>query len=155
MTNKYVLDKATYIDILQLVDIEYEIFKYPWEEKDFKRIIHESSNLVYRIGDKIMGYLFYSKNDEGGVEILNLGVKASHQRSGLGSALVARLSDFKTVEITVRERNVPAQLFLKKMGFVCDAQLKRFYDFCDDDAYHFIKNCMTASDGSPNVYINV
>ena len=53
--------------------------------------------------------------------------------------LRGKLSHARRCEITaeVRERNLPAQMFFRAMGFRCVNMLRNFYDDVDEDALVF------------------
>jgi ribosomal protein S18 acetylase RimI-like enzyme len=76
---------------------------------------------------KRLGYIVYgvSRRD---IEIVRIAVLPTHRKTGIATQLVNdmlihRPGNVRTVHITVGERDVEAQLFLKGLGFKCVAQI--------------------------------
>ena len=76
-----------------------------------------------------------------GCTVLNFAVRRSHRRLGIGTQmmdkLVAKLSPERRDKIVleVRERNLPAQLFFRSLGYRAISVLKDFYQDTTEDAY--------------------
>lgn len=82
--------------------------------KFFTRIISEQHVKVALVAGEVRG--FCSTHD-GWVE--QLYIHPDHQRSGLGSAFIARaIADADALQLWVFERNTAAQAFYAKHGFV-------------------------------------
>jgi ribosomal-protein-alanine N-acetyltransferase len=75
------------------------------------------------------------------LHILSLAVHPNHQRQGVGTALVAKLTGKLSLErrnrimLEVRETNLDALLFFKSQGFKAISVLRDYYDDSDEDAY--------------------
>jgi len=135
------LAQATYGDMPHLASLDYDLFEEPWEQSDFKKAWHDHQNIVIRDKKKkVIAYCFYSKNDEGGVEIIRIAVNQEYQLKGLGTKILQFIltnEKFLTFEATLRETNLAGQLFFKKLGFKCIKQLKDFFNDTHEDAYYF------------------
>ncbi len=87
-------------------------------------------------GRYFRGYLLYQTNLPH-TRLVDVVVAPAHRRKGIGSMLVlALLKDHPHASALVRERNVPAQLLLKHVGFKCLAVKPRKFGI-DCDGYLF------------------
>jgi len=129
-------------DMPQVLAIESEVFDHPWSEDEF--LVHlrdrQTIGMVAEIGDIIVGYMIYGLRKKA-LELLNFAVAAEHQRTGVGTAMVNRLTRKLNIErrtdiyTGVWERNIRAQQFFRHHGFRCTAILRGEYDESDDDCY--------------------
>lgn len=131
-------------DIESLVNMEAETFEYPWtyEEYVFKLRSRNTIGMVAEFKEKIVGTIIYQIHKRR-IIIDNIFVDKWCVRNGIGTKLINylknKLSDDRrnAISITVREKNLDTQLFLKSCGFVCAAILYDSYDNTDEDAYLF------------------
>lgn len=128
-------------DINDILELEYNLFSSPWSKSDFDKCVKNFFNIAFRhpATNKIIAYLFYSMDDDGGAEILTLAVSKNYQRQGLGTKLIQFVEKkFPIYYCSIRENNLAAQLFFKKMGLKCTNILRDVYKDCDELAYFFI-----------------
>lgn len=129
-------------DIPFLVELEQLCFsELPWTEREFVKAINSGSSFCLKAEgtNKIIGYIFYYKDDEGGLEITNLAIHPEYQRLGLGTKMVNILLKnklFKEIYFSVPEFLLSAQLFFKKLGFKAVKILPNVYE-TGHDAYFF------------------
>lgn len=128
-------------DIPFLLEIENDSFDYPWNERDFIRAIANGFSFCLKHAKtrQIVGYIFYIKDDEGGIEITNLAVHKDYRKLGLGRKMLEHINKakiYKEVYGSVSERSLDAQLFLKALGFKAITIIQKMYDN-GDDAYFF------------------
>ncbi len=131
----------TTADIDSACTIEESSFDFPWNSLEFANVIRkpEAGGLVAVQNGQVVGYLCYQYGPDY-VTILTLGVDFLYRREGVGRilvrALAQRLGEYvPSIMLTVRERNLDAQLFFRALGFNAVAIMRDFYDKISDDAY--------------------
>lgn len=122
-------------DLEQVIQIEHEIFLFPWSYGNFSDSIRTGYHcfvLVPLDNRTIMGYgVLMSGPDEG--HVLTLGVGTSWQNQGLGKKMLQFLIEFArkqalhTVLLDVRESNTGAIKFYQRLGFQQIAVRKDYY----------------------------
>lgn len=136
--------KISIHDVDALLAIERQAFDFPWTRTEFEDcLLHKGCEgvLVERDGEPV-GYMFYEiKNSS--YRLLNCAVVTSQRRQGVGAFLLQGLlskldAQRKLVSCVVREGNVQAQLFLRKLGFLAQWIAKGFYSETDEDAYRMV-----------------
>jgi len=98
--------------------------------------------------NKPIGYSIYEQS-KGVLEIINLVVHQDYRRRGVATLLMERLATRKkwaSMQLCVRESNLPAQLFFSNKGFVATGVNRRYFEdhFLDrikiEDGYNFRKD---------------
>ncbi len=128
--------------IPEAFNIERESFEFPWTKEDFFycRRQRNCTGMIALYNHCIVGYMIYELH-KSKLHFLNFAVNPEFRRRGVGKQmvekLVNKLSDQRRNEIVieVRESNLGAQLFFKKMGFKAVLVLRNHYDNTDEDAY--------------------
>lgn len=108
----------------QVLAIESASFEYPWCKDDFVSVLRQRNCIGYIVREdkKVVAFTLYELH-KGKLDILNLAVHPDHRRQGYGRQLVERLIDKlsqqqrHTLRTTCWERNLPAQLFFRALGF--------------------------------------
>jgi ribosomal-protein-alanine N-acetyltransferase len=122
--------------------IEKQCFEYPWNEDDLLRCMR-TRNTIGMVADHMghtAGFVIYELH-KNRLHILNLAVDPLFHRKSVGSIIVSRLIDKLSyqrrnrITVEVRETNVAAQMFFKKLGFRAISILRGYYDDSDEDAY--------------------
>lgn len=133
-------------DMSQVLAIEREAFDYPWDEKTFVLTIIQRNviGLVAEADSRIVGYAVYALQPRR-IDLLNLAVRNTHRRLGIGTAMIdklkGKLSLKRRVSITadVIDTNDRGHAFFHSQGF--KARLLPDYDELPDgelrDAYRF------------------
>lgn len=130
-------------DMPQVLDIENRSFDFPWSESDFIKCLRQRNCIgrVADMGDRIGGFYIYELHKTR-LHILNFAVDYDFRRCRIGTAMVLDLTRKLNVErrnrilLEVRESNLDAQLFFRKMGFQCVNTLRNYYlDSPGEDAY--------------------
>ena len=131
----------------EVMDIENQVFKYPWLREEFWELSKRPgvTCLVAESEFDVAGYAVYERMERNLV-LMNLAVHPKYQRSGVGSTLVESLKSrmrgsVKRIVAEVSEYNDAGHLFLKKMGFRCTEIIKDCYEedeFPAQDAYQFV-----------------
>jgi ribosomal protein S18 acetylase RimI-like enzyme len=90
------------------------------------------------LGPEMLGYVIYEIKDDS-LAIVRLAVHPAVRKQGIATALLNQLiiekpRKVKTFHITVPERALACQLFLRGLGFVCVASLGTEYYFELGDA---------------------
>ena len=129
-------------DMPEILEIEKQSFEFPWNDNDFVRSLRQRNciGMVAECDDRIVGFMIYELHKTR-LHILNFAVHPDHRRNGIGekmtNKLVSKLSSQKRTRILleVRETNLMAQIFFRKVGFRAISVLRDFYDDSVEDAY--------------------
>ncbi|MBQ9371734.1 MAG: GNAT family N-acetyltransferase [Thermoguttaceae bacterium] len=128
-------------DVDAMLAIERESFEFPWSREEFEFCLHSNrcDAIVVERDGAILGYVAYELRRDS-IRLLSCAIAEPERRRGLGSALVERLISRlggrrSEIACLVRERNLPAQLFLRRLGFRSHWVARRFYTSAPEDAY--------------------
>lgn len=129
-------------DMPEVLNIERESFEFPWFEEDFIRCLRQRNciGMVAEQGERVVGFMIYELH-KSRLHILNFAVAKGMRGRGIGrqmaDKLASKLSSQRRTRITleVRETNLPAQLFFKKVGFRATTVLRSYYEDSPEDAY--------------------
>ncbi len=131
-------------DLDAVVAIEDASFEYAWTAEDFADALRQSNviGVIAEFGDEVVGYVVYELHKDE-LRILNLAVAPNRRRLGVGTQLVQRMiaklheARRDRLALRVRERNLPAQMFLRSLGFIAEEVISGYYEDNDEDAYQF------------------
>jgi len=129
-------------DMPEVLEIEPQSFEFAWTEEDFLCCLRQRNciGMVAERQERIVGFMIYELL-KSQLHVLNFAVAPWSRRQGIGSQMVKRLinklSQQRREEITleVRETNLMAQLFFKKLGLVANSVLRGHYEDTEEDAY--------------------
>ncbi len=129
-------------DMPAVLAIENNAFEFSWTEEDFIRCLRQRNciGMVAEQDDKVVGFMIYELH-KNRLHILNFAVNPDQRRNGIGNAMIGKLLGKLSHErrnrimLEVRETNLEAQLFFKKLGFRAISVLRDFYDDTVEDAY--------------------
>jgi len=129
-------------DMPEILDIENLSFEFPWSEEDFVRCLRQRNciGMVAEHGDRVVGFMIYELHKTR-LHILNFAVQPDYRYNRVGmqmvNKLVSKLSHQRRTRILleVRERNLPAQVFFRSLGFRAISVLRDFYEDTIEDAY--------------------
>lgn len=132
-------------DMPEVLDIENQCLDSSWTEDDFLCCLRQRSciGMVAECNHRIVGFMIYELH-KAKLHVLSFAVDPDFRRQGIGSQmienLVAKLSQQRRREIVleVRESNLSAQLFFKKMGFKAVSVLRSHYDDTGEDGLEMI-----------------
>jgi [ribosomal protein S18]-alanine N-acetyltransferase len=130
------------VDMPAVLGIERESFPHNWDEDQFIAVLRQRNaiGLIAEVEDETAGYVIYELHGNR-LHIMKLGVAKQYRHIGVGRAMVERLIGKLSSEkrnrimLEVRESNLDAQLFFKRLGFRAVSILKDFYSDTDEDAY--------------------
>jgi ribosomal-protein-alanine N-acetyltransferase len=129
-------------DMPRVLEIERESFDFPWSEEIFVQELRQRNciGMVVEYRERVIGFVVYNLH-RSTFDILNLAVAPEFRRQGVATQILERMR-YKlrqqrqhTLSATVRERNLPAQLFFRTKGFVAVRTLYGHWDDSDEDAY--------------------
>lgn len=120
-----------------------------WSKQDFQNVLSDQTihgrvvedPETYEIGGFVV-YKIHQSRPSGGpdrIQLVNIGVQLDHRRMGIGSALVESVAQKYPRSFLggiMSERNLIAQLFLKKLGFSCTS-VEPMAIGGKDDGYNF------------------
>ena len=130
------------VDIDQIKDILLEEFDDFWTFSMLKQELENTNNLnstyfVVKKNEEIVGFAGIIKIiDE--ITIMNIVVKKSKRKLGIGSALLQKLIDFSreqkatSITLEVNYKNEPAIALYQKFGFKQVGLRKKYYHNTDD-----------------------
>lgn len=132
-------------DMLDVKQIEHLCFgNHAWREGDFIHALRQRNTIgmVAERNGGIVGFMIYELH-KNRLHIMDFAVHPEFQRSGVGRAMVGKLTlklsaDRRNrIMIEVRERHVDAQLFFAELGFRAISVIPDLYDDSIEDAYLF------------------
>ena len=129
-------------DMPEVLGIESQSFEFHWSEEDFIRCLRQRncSGMVADFEERVVGFMIYELHKTR-LHVLNFAVNPEFRRRAVGQAmmskLVSKLSHQRRnrILLEVRETNLAAQLFFRKIGFRAVSVLRDFYDDTTEDAY--------------------
>ena len=129
-------------DMAEVLEVEQEAFEFPWSDEDFTRCMRQRNciGMVAEMADSVVAFMIYELH-RSRLHVLNFAVRRSHRRLGIGTQMMEKLTGKLTPErrsrivLEVRERNLPAQLFFRSLGYRAISVLKDFYQDTTEDAY--------------------
>ncbi len=129
-------------DMGEVLDIENVSFEFPWSEDDFIRCLRQRNciGMVAEHEERVAGFMIYELH-RNRLHVLNFAVSSEFQKRGVGrrmiEKLIGKLSSQRRnrIMLEVRETNLAAQLFFRRLGFRAVAVLRDFYDDTTEDAY--------------------
>ena len=133
-------------DLPGVLAVELQCFDDPWDEQDFREQLRKGNcfGSVATVRLQIVGYLVYELL-AGEVFVLSVAVSPDYRRCGIGGDLVrnqfARMNRKyrNRIVANVPEKNLPAQLFFKSLGFRAVRVLANFYDEASEGAYQMLR----------------
>lgn len=131
-------------DMPAVLEIEELAFEYTWSESEFRRCLRQRNciGMVAERDDRVVGFMIYELHKHH-LHLLSLAVHSKHPREGIGGELLQKLysktyPDRRRFILTeVRETNLTAQKFFRRMGFRAVNVLRDFYEDTTEDAYQF------------------
>lgn len=132
-------------DLVDVLEIEADCFpaENRWSEEQFAEVLREANTICMVARDSrciVHGYVVY-RLYRGTLVLLNLAVSPESQRQGVGTQIIERLKDKldhtrrTSIELVVRERNLPAQKFFRSMGFRAICVVRDHYPDTDESGY--------------------
>ena len=129
-------------DMPEVLGIESQSFEFHWSEEDFIRCLRQRNciGMVAEFEERVVGFMIYELHKTR-LHVLNFAVNPEFRRRAVGQAmmskLVSKLSHQRRnrILLEVRETNLAAQLFFRKIGFRAVSVLRDFYDDTTEDAY--------------------
>ncbi|HMA59040.1 MAG TPA: ribosomal protein S18-alanine N-acetyltransferase [Halanaerobiales bacterium] len=138
------LDVMKLDDLGEVIKIEREAFSNPWNMKFFKEeLIHNSFALYLtaKNDNELVGYVgCWFKDHANEVHIVNLAVKKTKRRQGIGSYLIKEIVDMSknlnadTLTLEVRITNKAAIDLYIQLGFTKAGLTPNYYLDNDEDA---------------------
>lgn len=128
-------------DMKRVVEIEQDSFEFPWSETEFILALRQRNciGMVAEINEQVVGYMVYELH-KARLEVLSIAVHKDFRRQGVGKAMVYKLISKLSYErrnkisLMVRESNLDALNWLKRLGFRALGIAKDFYIESTDDA---------------------
>ena len=129
-------------DMKEVLEIESDCFEFAWDEDDFMQCLQQRNciGMVAEYQGRVVGFMIYELQKTK-IHLLNVATLKEFRRKGVGAQLVAKLiaklgnQRRSRIILEVRETNLPAQLFLRSLGFLAIDILHGFYDGTQEDAY--------------------
>jgi ribosomal-protein-alanine N-acetyltransferase len=129
-------------DLPEVLKIESQSPVSSWSKRNFLAALRNMNYicLVAEYDDKVVGFVIYTVNPEY-FRIRNLAVDSQYRFMGIGRRLVDRIKDKlpsrnrRKIILELRETNLAAQLFFKRLGFTATDVLRSHYNDTGEDAY--------------------
>lgn len=125
-----------------VLEIERLSFEIPWDEEDFVNAIRCRNCIAFvcEQNNRIVGFMLY-RLYKTHMQILNFAVHPEFRHQSIGRQMVEKLirkiAQHRRPQIFlhVRETNLAAQLFFRRMGFQATSVLHGHYPDVSEDAY--------------------
>lgn len=160
------IQRMTSAHIDNLTKIEQTSRENYWNAQVFEKHLRtrNCAGMIIRDSMAVIGFIAYEHSLNGYVQIWNMVIEDRFRRNGCGTRLIEQMKSwlphkFDGLCFNVRESNLEAQLFLKKLGFWCEAiALNYFVDKTikkvrQENAYCFDYNPMKRREKSVSVRI--
>jgi ribosomal-protein-alanine N-acetyltransferase len=130
-------------DLNKIYDLELESYDFPWTKEILRDcILYKYDSFVVFFNKNLVGYII-AKITYPETHILNLTVKKSFRKKGIGRSLIeliiseARLRNSENIILEVRVDNIQAQSLYKKLNFEIIGTRKDYYESENgrEDAY--------------------
>jgi ribosomal-protein-alanine N-acetyltransferase len=130
-------------DADKVLDIEHDSFADPWPDQEFRNILSHRNciGMVAEQDGQVVGFVVYALMPRH-IQILNLAVRHSHRRQGIGRSFIDRLKgrvrggNRLCLLLEVADWNLRAQVFFRACGLRCGTILRSH--FADvSDAFQF------------------
>ncbi|WP_422932066.1 ribosomal protein S18-alanine N-acetyltransferase [Singulisphaera sp. PoT] len=129
-------------DFYQILLIEEFNFARPWNLRDLEDAARERHAycLVAESNDIVLGYVVYKVLGHD-IRLRRISVHPDHQGHGVGASLAStliaklRFPAPASISLNVRETNLAAQLFYRRMGFAATEVKRGHYVDTGEDAY--------------------
>ena len=130
-------------DLNKIYDLELESYDFPWTKEILRDcILYKYDSFVVFFNENLVGYII-AKITYPETHILNLTVKKSFRKKGIGRSLIelliseARLRNSENIILEVRVDNIQAQSLYKKLNFEIIGTRKDYYESENgrEDAY--------------------
>lgn len=138
---KYVIRLMQEHDLPDILKIERKCYEFPCRKREFMHMFSRPNVfcIVCEYHERAIGYLIYEVRRHH-VAMLSLAVDPAFQRKGvakmMGQKWMQAMSYLKNkVTMIVRDKNLPAQMLLKSLGFKAVVILQSPYDVVNDDGY--------------------
>lgn len=129
-------------DMPTVLAIERDSFEFAWSEEEFIRCLRQRNviGMVAEFDEQVVGFMIYEMH-KNRLHLLSLAVAKECRRTGVGRTMVEKIQGKLSRErrnrimLEVRETNLAAQMFFRKLGFRAIKVLKDFYEDSSEDAY--------------------
>lgn len=129
-------------DMPEVLEIENESFEFPWSEEDFIRFMRQRNVvcMAAEYDEQVVGFVMYELHRKR-LHVLNFAVWPDLRRQGVGRQMVDKLKTKlspmrrRHLLIKIRDSNLDAHLFFRRMGFEAIEVLHDSFDDSDEDAY--------------------
>lgn len=129
-------------DVEEFLHIERESYAEPWTEDDLRACLRRRNciGMVAVHDDRVVGYMVYEL-EKRSLRLINLAVGPWARRVGVGTQMIEKLVNKlsqqrrTSISLEVRETNLQAQLFFRRMGFVAVGVLPGWYEANGETAY--------------------
>src|SRR3954447_26874795 len=129
-------------DMPEVLAIEHASFEYPWCEEEFLRVLRQRNciGMVAEYGERVVGFMIYELH-KNRLHVLDFATHPEFRRQGVRHQMVAKLvgkllSHRRTrIALSIRETNLPAQLFFRIQGFRALEVVREHYPDTGEDAY--------------------
>lgn len=126
--------------------IEQMSYSNPWQKKHFLNALRRKRlcGIVAVTGKhRVIGFVILEALEQS-CQVLNLAVHPDFRRRGVGRKMLGWVQDrlqaqpdWTRICLEVRERNLEAQLFMKKCNFKAVEVIRDYYEDTGEDAYRF------------------
>jgi ribosomal-protein-alanine N-acetyltransferase len=124
--------------------IENASFEHAWTGDNFKSCLGQCNaiGVIAEYNYQVIGFMIYELH-KGTIHLINIAVDPEFRRHGIGSQMVRSVINKlpqqkrEAIILSVRESNLSAQLFFKRIGFHAVGVDRKFFEDVNEDAYNF------------------
>ena len=140
----YQISDVNQNDYKKILQIEKQLFEYPWNMKDLSKFAELEYFRIWKIElNEIIGYvLFFDIKNE--IEIIKIGITKDHQRKNCGSFFINKMKKkgAQNIFLEVSSVNKGAINFYYKNGFKKTGIRKSYYQVKDETRIDALTLCL-------------
>ncbi len=129
-------------DMPEVLAIENSTTEHPNNEQQLLKMLRRKNciGMVAEHGEKIVGFMIYELHKDR-ITVADFAVHPDYQKMRVGWKMIAKLvgklssGKYRLVRFYVRETNLAAQLFLRRLNFAALRTERAFFADTKEDAY--------------------
>ena len=140
----YQINDVNKKDYKKILQIEKQLFEYPWNMKDLSKYAEQEYFKIWKIElNEIIGYVsFFDIKNE--IEIIKIGITKDYQRRNYGTFFINEMKNkgAQNIFLEASSKNIEAINFYYKNGFKKLGIRKSYYQVKDETRIDALTLCL-------------